>query len=251
MAAEPVCVVLCASSDLPALWAAEGLRAAGIGPVVVTGEHLSEAIDWEHRIGAKGTSVSFKLPGGMTFTSSSIRGVLNRLIAPPQQILDRAVAADRDYALQEMTAFHLSWLYSLPCPVLNRPDPQGLSGRWLHASEAVRIAHACGLTAPRFRLGPSDPLEAGYASFAPAGSALTQVIVYGDEVFGASVPVRVQNQCVTFAKLARTRLVGIDLFATAESEWTFAYATPMPNLPAGGERLIAKIAGTFRKAASP
>jgi hypothetical protein len=245
-------LILCSSTDLPALWACEGLRAAGIGPLtVITDETLSTAVRWEHRVGSGGSTVSFTTPGGATLTDGAIRGVVNRLIAPPQQILNCVAPADRDYALQEMTAFHLSWIHALRCPVLNRPTPQGLAGRWFHGSEAAIMANAAGFATPAYKQSDTDGAEAGYGSLAPPDAALSQVVVLDDEVFGANLPPRVRDQCTSFARLSQTRLLGIDLFRTPESDWTFACATPLPNLPLGGPPLLEKLARTLHNGDVP
>ena len=59
--------------------------------------------------------------------------------------LTHIVPADREYVAQEMNAFLLSWLATLPCPVLNRPDP-GHDGslHWLPV-QWVRLATRLGV----------------------------------------------------------------------------------------------------------
>ena len=245
-------LVLCSSTDLPALWAWDGLRASGIGPVtLMTDETLSAMVRWEHRVASEGSTVSFTTHAGPTLTDGAIRGVVNRLIAPPQQILDRAVPADRDYAMQEFTAFHLSWIHALRCPVLNRPTPQGLAGRWFHTSEAAIFANAAGLATPTYAQRDTDGAEAGYGSLAPADAAISQIVVLDDEVFGAQVPQSVRDRCVRFARLAQTRLLGIDLFQSPDNGWTFACATPLPNLQLGGARFVEKLARTLQNGDTP
>jgi hypothetical protein len=239
-------LMLCSYSDAPALWAFEGLRAMGLNSLeLVTTEMLSFTTHWEHRVGNTGCSLSFKRPDGRTFQDRNIGGVVNRLMAPPADAVAHAVPSDRDYALQEMSAFYLSWLQALPGPVLNRPTPQGLAGRWFHSSEWALLAHQAGLCAPAWRQTDSDRAEDGYASMAPAGVASAQVVVLDDELFGASAPAEVRSACVSLAKLSQTRLLGIDFYETRENPWTFAYATPTPNLQIGGPPLLRSLARIF------
>lgn len=235
-------LILCSSSDVPALWASHGLQAMGLHPVsLVTPEVLSSATTLEHRVGSEGTSISFKFMNGYGISDHNIRGVLNRLPGPPWEIINRFAPADRDYALQEMTAFYLSWLNSLSCPMLNRPTPQGLSGRWFHASELVLLAHQAGLATPTYRQSGGDGADAGYKPLAPPQARIERVIVLGDEVFGAQPPADVREGCCKLAKLCRTPLLGIDFYATASHPWTISHATPLPDFQAGGTRLLQRL----------
>jgi hypothetical protein len=83
--------------------------------------------------------------------------VLNRLVSVPDEMLRPAHPQDRDYVTQELTAFFLSWLYSLPPPVLNRPAPHGLCGSWRHRSQWVWLAARAGLPTPSYRQTSFDP----------------------------------------------------------------------------------------------
>jgi hypothetical protein len=243
-------LVLCASNDLPALWAYRGLLAAGLDSVdLITGETLASATLWEHRVGAAGVETSVRLPDGRPIHSRDIRGVLNRLPGPPQDLLACAVPADRDYALQELTAFYLSWLHGLGGAVYNPPTPQGLAGRWRHASEWVVAAHEAGFTVPAWRQDGADSPDRGYASMAPPYAPVSRVVVLENDVFGAALPPSVRARCVQLAAISRTPLLGIDLFPTADDPWTFAAATPMPDLQIGGEPLLGKLAELFQNGA--
>ena len=79
------------------------------------------------------------------YTAAASAAILNRLIAPPETLVAQSVPGDREYAHQELTALYLSWLNAIPAPVLNRPTPQGLAGRWRHASEWAVAADEAGL----------------------------------------------------------------------------------------------------------
>lgn len=232
-------LILCSSSDVSAMWAYQGLQAMGLGPLtLLTSEALSPMAAWEHRVGSGGSAVSLELDNGYGFSDHTLRGVLNRLMGPPQAILPQVTPADREYALQELNAFYLSWLNSLSCPVLNPATPQGLAGRWYHASELVMLAHQAGLTTPTYRQSATDPLEAGYQPLAPAQATVARVVVLEGEVFGAELPEALREKCGALAQLCRTPLLGIDFYQSAESQWTFSHATPVPDLQAGGAPLL-------------
>jgi hypothetical protein len=167
-------------------------------------------------------------------------------MTPPQDLLGHAAEGDRDYALQELTAFYLSWLASLTVPVLNRPTPMGLAGRWLHASELVLLARAAGLPTPTWRQSADDAADAGYRSLAPPSAVTSQAIVLDEEVFGPPMPAATRRGCVALAKAVEARILGVDFFASAEDPWTFAHATPMPALQLGGPALVTHLAYVLR-----
>ncbi len=239
-------LILCSSYDAPAIWAAHGLQAMGLHPVsLVTPEMFASATTLEHRVGNDGTSIALKFMDGYGISDHNLRGVLNRLPGPPREIIDRFAPADRDYALQEMTAFYLSWLNSLPCPILNRPTPQGLSGRWFHNSELVLLAHQSGLATSIYRQSAKDPVEDGYKPLAPPEARIERVVVLDGEVFGAQPPAQVQDACCQFSKLCRTPLLGVDFFIDSGT-WIFSHATPLPDYQVGGSRLLQRLAQVFQ-----
>ena len=138
-------LVLCSQDDGPALWAYHEMRAAGLDSIdLVTTSALACARAWEHRLDEDGTRLAFELEDGRRFRSSEIEGVLNRLVSAPLEIVEHAVAADREYAVAESGAFYLGWLHGLR-GVINRPTPQGLCGAWRHASEWAVLAAKAGL----------------------------------------------------------------------------------------------------------
>ena len=240
-------LILCSSTDLSAMWAHTGLQLAGLDNVeLLTSEALSSCTLWEHRVGRAGVETSFRLPSGTTLHSGEVKGLLNRLPGAPQELLPYADASDRDYAMQEFSAFYLSWLHGIPGAVFNPPTPQGLAGRWQHASEWAIAAHQAGFTVPDWRQETGDPPERGYLSLAPAGAAVTRVVMLGGEVFGAEVPDAVRARCKKLAEISGTPLIGIDLFAGPTDPWTFAGATPMPDLQIGGPAFISKLAELFQ-----
>jgi len=240
-------LLLCNSSDFPGIWAFEALRGGGLPSLeLITSETLARCSDWEHRVGLDGVRVSFRLPDGRLVEDGQIAGVLNRLMMPPQELISQAVPEDRDYAQQEMTALYLSWLHGLSCPVLNRPTPQGLSGRWRHASEWALAADEAGFAVPVYEQTESDLPELGYATFAPPDVPVARVIILDGEVFGGYVPPAVRHCCLKLAEICETRLLGIDLLSTLKGRWSFATATPLPDLQIGGHRLVAALARALK-----
>src|SRR5271165_822836 len=127
-------LALCDQADVSALWAAEALRSRGMTVQVLTDADLAAVETWDHRVGRAGADCEICLAGGARLRGSDTRGVLNRLSHIPSAWVRRYGGPDREYAIQEMHAFYLSWLHALPGPVLNPPTPQGLCGNWRHIS---------------------------------------------------------------------------------------------------------------------
>ncbi|MBA2305566.1 MAG: hypothetical protein H0W08_23435 [Acidobacteria bacterium] len=245
-------LVLCHTTDLPALWAYRGLRARGLAPIeVVSAETLSAALRWVHRVGAAGADVEIALTDGRAIRAARIRGVVNRIVSVPVTIWRGAPEADRDYVLQELTALYASWLYALPCPVLNRPTAFGLAGAWRHESEWVRLAAWAGLPTPTYRHSCDDGFDdaAGERRLLPAGTHARTVIVAGGRAFAAHAPGDVMNGCVRLAKLSNTPLLGVEFVAGAAGAWTFAGATPTPDLIQGGPPMLDALAEALRTSA--
>jgi hypothetical protein len=238
-------LAICSTLDIPAQWAYQHLAARGLDVHLVTAEMLESAAQWEHHVDSTTDSISFALPHGQVIRGADIQGVLNRLMTPAQNLAGRVVPEDRDYALQEMSAFYLSWLNSLHCPMVNRPTPQGLAGRWFHLSEVSLFAHQAGLAALPYRQTGNMAPEAGYQP-SPELKRTAQVIVLDNEIFGANVPPAVGDACRNLAQLMQTRLLGIDFTSTPQNPWTFCFASPVPDLQLGGVRLIESLAHALR-----
>jgi len=132
-------LVLCDEADIAALWAADGLKRRGLSPTVLTGNDLASVRVWKHTIGAAGADIELRFES-TAIHGSEIRGVLNRLSFLPRAWLNRIGGPDRDYAVQEMLAFYLSWLHAIAAPKLNPPTPQGLCGNMRHPSAWVALA---------------------------------------------------------------------------------------------------------------
>lgn len=251
--------VLCERGDLAAMWAVRGLRDRGLEPIeIVSGDEVACALRIEHRIGAAGVSTELRLARGLTIASAATRGVLNRLLLPPAGGQALAAAADRDYARQEILALTMSWLHGLPCPVLGRATAQGLSGPWLHVSEWTALAARAGLrTAPYHRSSSGEPGD-GPAASARVGPHRT-VFCVADDVAGGragavdgaggatgGAPPEVLAGATRLARLAGASLLGVDF----GPGWTFASASPMPDLRPGGAPLLDLLASSLGAAAS-
>jgi len=77
----------------------------------------------------------------------------------------------------------------------------------------------------------------------PVGVPTVGAVVLGDRVFGPSFPPEIRAACLRLAQLSKTTLLGIEFTASASGNvWTFAGATPMPDLRMGGEPLLNALA---------
>jgi hypothetical protein len=235
-----VWLVLCGTDDLPALWAFQGLGARGLAPLeLVSAPLLAYSLRWEHRLDGNGAGTVLTLADGRTLQCGEVRGTLNRLHTLPFEHLDRAAPGDREYARTELLALFASWLYALPPPVFNRPTPEGLAGRGRHLSEWVWLAARAGLpTLPYAESSdPAAALAAGARPVPPFTPLRTVFVVAGRAV--GEAPGIVLEGCLRLSDLAGTALLGIDFAATPfAGPWTFAGASPFPDLRLGGPALL-------------
>jgi hypothetical protein len=241
-----VYLVLCADWDLPGLWAYRKLREVGLAPIeLVTPASLSAAQTWEYRVTRDGIDLNIDLGDGRVLHGANLKGTLNRLMLPPQDLVNRAVVEDREYASGEMGAFYLGWLSALP-GVINRPTPHGFPGSWLHASEWAVLAARAGLDTPPYRQSVASRSDEGYLSFVASGTAVTTLVVLRDQVYGSAVSSEVGRACRQLAASAGTDLLGVDLLDAGDGTPTFAHATPLPDLTLGGDDLVNALARTLR-----
>jgi hypothetical protein len=241
-------LVFASPTDAPALWAWQGLLARGLPADLVTADALVAAPYWEHRVGNGGrTALRITLPDGRFVDASAVRGALNRLTAVPAGFL--AASADRSYANQELYAFFLSWLRALPGPLLNPPSPQGLCGRWRPSSEWVWLAARAGLPTAPFQQSSEDapPSLYGEKPLFPPGAPGRTVLVTAGRTSGAPAPRNVLAGCLRLAAEARAPLLGVDFVAGPAGSWTFAGATPWPDLRLGGELLLDQLAAALQE----
>lgn len=242
-------LVLCELNDASAIWAYQGLKSLGLEPIeLLSAEMLAYSFQWEHRLGDNTPSIKIMLYDGRTISSDTISGVLNRLQTIPIGHL-RANPADRDYASQELFAFFMSWIFSLPQQVLNRPTSQGLSGQWRHASEWVWLATQAGLTTLLYKQTSYDEIDANRlkGTLVPADTSSKMVIVIDGYVIGSNVPPDIAKSCKHLSELSETNLLGIEFIEGSAGSWTFAGATPLPDLRLGGQDLLNVLATVLRK----
>lgn len=238
-------LVLCSAVDQSAAWAYEHLRRCGIAPIhLVTTESLAYA-RWDHRVGAAGNTITITLPDGRVVNSREIQGVLNRVTTIGADQANRATQGDRDYALSELNAFYLSWLYCLP-GVVNRTTPQGLCGRWRHPSEWTALAQQAGLPVRTYRQSEQDAADRVYGfPSTVSGTHAVKAVVFRDRVFGASLPDCVAEASIRFAALAGLDLMGVDFEINSNGDCLFASASPSPDLFLGGTELIGALARSW------
>jgi hypothetical protein len=229
-------LVLCEPEDAAAVWVAASLRARGYPVEIVGADELGNALRWEVRAQDGVETVQIELADGRRLLSDQLSGVLNRLGHVPRSQLRRAGEEDAAYVEAELAALHLTWLHFLPCPVLNRPRPGGLSGvqrppiQWAHL--AVQAGFA-----------PADP---GLSPGAPIAS--TRVIVVDETVTGSFVPPAVARAAVELRSLSGERILGLDLQHATGDAVSVVAADPVPDLRVGGSALIDAVVSAFHRA---
>lgn len=138
-----------------------------------------------------------------------VRGTLNIVVGmwPPAEFF---TSPDGDYAAQELLAMYLGLLQCLPPPVLNRPNPQVLSGRLRYTPDWYVLAARAGFaTIPdtastREDTAPGDTPAAGALA---ATAARHTVIVASGRVFGDPIGAAAAAAC-KLAELANVELLG-------------------------------------------
>jgi hypothetical protein len=231
-----VWLLLCASDDYAALWAASRLRARGLSPLVVlTPELLHFSFRWQHRLTSDGPpTLEFTLADGRVIRSHDIKGVINRIAGLSPHLFTHVAPGDQSYTLQEWTALHTSWLFALDVPVLNRPVMQGFCGAWRHESEWKWLATRAGLqTAPFYQSGTRERSIVTLASNLP-GPAGRSIFVVDRRVVGDGLDEEVAAACARLGRLSETRLLGIEL----DPGGAFVRASPRPDLRLGGDPLV-------------
>ena len=245
-----VWLVLAPEADEAARWAAERLPGAGLDPLcLVTDADLAGAV-WEHRLDDDGVATRLTLADGRLLASSEVEGTLNRLIQAPAGLMMALLPADRDYAFQEFSALFLSWLASLPGPVLNPPGTRGLGGAWRSPTEWAVLAAEAGVPFAPVTFDSTDegPDADAWRAWPPYAPIEEDVIVVGEAVF-AREPLDeaalAAYRCLT--RRAGTPILGIASAGAAGGGPRAAAAmTPLPDLRAGGDELIAALAAALR-----
>ena len=227
-----------------AAWAAGCLRQRGVGVDILTGADLAAAGRLEHRVGRTGTGFELELANGSRFSSQTVNGLYNRLSYLPDACLRRIGGPDRDYAVQETYALYLSWLHSLPGPLLNRPTPQGLCGNWRHPSAWTALAFRAGLPAAPYRQSSQDDPAALWQRIVVPDACT--VFVIGERVVAhPAVPRHLDAPCRELARYADVALLGIDFAPGPDGQYRFVGASVMPDLMRAGEPAAEALAEVF------
>jgi hypothetical protein len=239
-----VWLLLCTSDDHAALWAAHGLRARRLSPLVVlTPELLQFSFRWQHRLTSEDLpSVEFTLADGRAIRGAEIRGVLNRIPGLSPHLVRHLTPADQTYALQEWTALHISWLSALKVPVLNRPVMQGFCGAWRHESEWIWLAARAGLRTASFRQQGAFEIPPLPVPSNIHRQETQTVFVVDGRVVGAGLSEEMAAACASVGRLSDTPMVGIDLDPARDE---FVSASPRPDLRLGGEPLLDALHGAL------
>lgn len=214
--------------DMAALWLHAWLAKHGTAAVrIVTPAQLGYASSVAHYLGSPRDGIAFDLGPAGRLCSQDISGVVNRVMIAPQAHIERAPEADRLYASGELHAFMLGWLASLPCPMLNAPSPELLSGP--HHSELATLHFAA---------------IAGFECDADPPSApqpATTHFILDGQVIGPLLNSAARDSMILFARAWNARLVQIETRPGAGGRRHFLSATSMADFPRGGALLARAI----------
>jgi hypothetical protein len=239
-------LVMCSLSDVPALWAYRGLKNRLLPIELVSSEMLACSLIWEHRIKTDDASIKITLANGSTINSDNVSGVLNRILSVPTDHLQMVNQTDRDYATQEMNAFFMSWLYALPKTVLNLPTPRGLSGQWRHISEWILLASKAGLPVADFTQTSHEEIIGIKKKSCASCTPVKTVIIVDGHAVGTPAPSHIIEGCRNLTELSGAQLLGIEFVIGEVDEWTFAGATPFPDLRLGGKEILDVLASVLQ-----
>lgn len=132
--------------------------------------------------------------GNETVAAADIHGVITRLTAVQPADLPHIHDADRGYIAAEMTAFLLSFLLELRCPVMNRPTACSLMGPGWTPVRWRAAAHAAGFT------------------MSDRGDRTDLVVVVADQCFGAPDE-QTATAAGALAHRAGVQLLGVEVAA--------------------------------------
>jgi hypothetical protein len=242
-------LVICPPTDRSGLWVYRELARRGLRVDLATTEMLEDAPRWQHTISSDSAEFRVTLRDGRLIRSDQLTGVFNRISwAPSAQLLEAVVSGDRAYASQEWWAFFLSWLQCVHAPVLNRPTPQGLCGRFRHQVEWALLAQRAGLRVPGYLTHLQSSSERAERQPSTPNLVVTVIVLQGD-IFGPpELPKAIQEGCRRLACLAETELLGISFGRAPKRGWSFAGASPCPDLTSGGALLIDGLISCFTDA---
>jgi hypothetical protein len=205
-------LVLSSSKDIAGLWVYHGLKEYGLSPLeLVSPEMLIYSPRWTQRLNNRMVETEVRLIDGRVIKSEAVKGVINRLTGIGSDVINSIIKTDQEYVKHEMFAFLSSWLYSFPCPVLNRPTSQGLPGYFRHLSEWRWLAAKAGLpTLPYRQSSRNDPEEEYWIEQLNLTTLTTTIItlfVIAGQMVGEAAPPEIETGCLKLAKLAGSELL--------------------------------------------
>jgi hypothetical protein len=190
---------------------------------VLTCQDLSVA-GWRHRVGAD-PRADRAMISGRSVQAGEITGVLTRTAYIWQEELVYLAPGDRAYVAAEMSAFLVSWLSALECPVLNRPVPASLAGPSWRREQWTVLAARAGMRVQalsrRVRWGTNVSLQS-----VPLGP--TSITVVGCRSFGEAHPV-LRTQARRLADIAEVDLADVH-FSSGDEDAYFAGVNLFPPI---------------------
>lgn len=196
-----------AATALASTWHAAGARCLRPADLSMPG--------WRHFVGTEVTD-GMAVVGGSVVPEHEITGVLTRTSWISPYELPVIAEADRSYVATEMSAFLLSWLSALDCPVVNRPMPGSLAGPPWRTPQWIAAAAMAGLKAP-----DSDPMQES-----PGNTV--RLTVVGTRCFGDAAP-ELRAAALRLAALATTEFLEV-VCDGDHADATFLGATAFPTL---------------------
>lgn len=133
---------------------------------LLTSEELVYAPHWSHRLGDGNPITELTLADKTVLSSKDFGVVFNRLRYVSVPHFELAKEDDRNFAVMEMYALLLSWLASLPCPVINPASPRGLGAQERSQAEWLCLASQAGLPIQGYAFS-SDPRAFRNRGFLP------------------------------------------------------------------------------------
>ena len=236
-------LVFCEDRDAPARWLCKALRHRGFAPLLlICSSDLGPGLCWSHRLGVEPATAQLTLSKKKIVASSEVQGVINRLFRLPSWYPRNGVSSqDWQYGRDELAAFLLSWLSCLPGPMLNRPTPQGLSGRERHPAEWFALASQAGLSITRLLHSTGRGIDLKILPKELRTAPQVSVLVIGTDVIGAPEPYLVEP-LQQMGAVSDTAIIGVNLiYSTTSRRWLFFSATTRPDLRIGGDRALTSI----------
>lgn len=181
---------------------------------------------WRHRLSS--TAGAAAVVGGQVVAVEEITGVYTRLPCIFEEELTHIVPEERSYVAAEMTAFLLSWLSSLRCPVINRPTPTCLAGPYWRKGQWIFAAARVGIPVRPLLQQTRSAVEASPEE--TTGAQAVTVTVVNDRCFG-NVDKALADQARRLATFACVDLLAVQ-FSGPEPGAYFVRADVWPELAA-------------------